>query len=212
MRMFTLARTLPVFALIGAMALAQKQPAGSEALKLDPGLYATINTSMGVITAELYEKTAPVTVRNFVGLARGTRQWVDPKSHMPVTKPLYDNITFHRVIPDFMIQTGDPTGTGAYNCGFTIPDEPGPYRFDRPGRLAMANKGPNTGDCQFFITEAATPWLDGHHTIFGQVVDGQRIVDKIGHVIRDPNDKPRFPIKLVSVEIVRVAPPAANPQ
>jgi peptidyl-prolyl cis-trans isomerase A (cyclophilin A) len=131
---------------------------------------------------------------------------------MPVTKPLYDNITFHRVIPDFMIQTGDPTGTGAYNCGFTIPDEPGPYRFDRPGRLAMANKGPNTGDCQFFITEAATPWLDGHHTIFGQVVDGQRIVDKIGHVIRDPNDKPRFPIKLVSVEIVRVAPPAANPQ
>ena len=90
---------------------------------LPPGLYAVINTSMGTITAELYEKEVPNTVRNFIGLARGTRPWLDPKTRKMVLQPLYDDITFHRVIPDFMVQTGDPTGTGAHNCGFLLPDE-----------------------------------------------------------------------------------------
>jgi peptidyl-prolyl cis-trans isomerase A (cyclophilin A) len=198
-------RLTVVFVLAAAALLAQKQAApAADTSKLSPGLYAVIHTSMGTITAELYDKAAPVTVRNFVGLARGGRQWLDPKTRQAVTRPLYDNLIFHRVIPDFMIQTGDPTGTGAGSCGFTLPDEIGPMRFDQPGRLAMANKGPNTGDCQFFITDAPTPWLNGKHTIFGQVVDGQKVVSKIANVIRDSNDKPRFPIKLVNVEVIRV--------
>jgi cyclophilin family peptidyl-prolyl cis-trans isomerase len=128
---------------------------------------------MGTITAELFEQVTPNTVRNFIGLARGTRPWLDPKSKMLVLRPLYDNITFHRVIPDFMIQTGDPTGTGAHNCGFTLNDEIVPtLKFDRPG----------------------------------QVVDGQNVVPKITHVIRDGNDKPRFPVKLIHVNIVRIVP------
>jgi cyclophilin family peptidyl-prolyl cis-trans isomerase len=204
-------RILFVFALAAAACFAQKQPAPqAEGPKLDPGLYAVIHTSMGTITAELFEKQAPITVRNFIGLARGTRQWLDPKTRKPVSRALYDNLIFHRVIPDFMVQTGDPTGTGSYSCGFTLPDEIGAMRFDQPGRLAMANKGPNTGDCQFFITEAPTPWLNGLHTIFGQVVDGQKVVGKIANVIRDQNDRPRFPIKLVNVEVIRVVTRAAD--
>jgi peptidyl-prolyl cis-trans isomerase A (cyclophilin A) len=200
-------RAAAILALAAAGAFAQKQaPEAAGPSNLEPGLYTVIHTSMGNITAELYDKDAPITVRNFIALARGTRQWLDPKTRKPVTRPLYDNLLFHRVIPDFMIQTGDPTGTGAWNCGFTLPDEIGSLRFDRAGRLAMANKGPNTGDCQFFITEAPTPWLNGKHTIFGQVVDGQKVVGKIANVVRDSNDKPRFPIKLVSVEVMRIVP------
>ncbi|HEY7387606.1 MAG TPA: peptidylprolyl isomerase [Bryobacteraceae bacterium] len=200
-------RVAAILALVAAGAFAQKHASeASGAAKLEPGLYTVIHTSMGNITAELYDKDAPITVRNFIALARGTRQWLDPKTRKPVTRPLYDNLLFHRVIPDFMIQTGDPTGTGAWNCGFTLPDEIGSQRFDRPGRLAMANKGPNTGDCQFFITEAPTPWLNGKHTIFGQVIDGQKVVNKIANVVRDSNDKPLFPIKLVSVEVMRIVP------
>jgi cyclophilin family peptidyl-prolyl cis-trans isomerase len=197
--------------ILATAAIAQKQAGPAlDTAKLNPGLYAVIHTSMGTITAELYDKAAPITVRNFIALAQGRRQWLDPKTRQAVTRPLYDNLIFHRVIPDFMIQTGDPTGTGAGNCGFTLPDEIGPMRFEEPGRLAMANKGPNTGDCQFFITDAPTPWLNGKHTIFGQVVDGQKVVNKIANVIRDSNDKPRFPIKLVSVEVIRVT--SASPE
>ena len=172
---------------------------------LGPGLYAIIQTSMGTMTAELFERQTPNTVRNFVGLATGTRPWLDPKTRKMVARPLYDNIIFHRVIPDFMIQTGDPTGTGAHNCGFDIPDEiVGGLTFDRPGRLAMANIGkPNTGACQFFITEKPFPSGNGKYTIFGQLVDGQEVVTKIAHVIRDDQDKPRFPIKLIRVAIIR---------
>jgi peptidyl-prolyl cis-trans isomerase A (cyclophilin A) len=207
-------RVIAVFLLVASAGFAQKQAAEAvDTSKLEPGLYAVIHTSMGNITTELYDKEAPVTVRNFIALARGTRQWLDPKTRKPVTRPLYDNLIFHRVIPDFMIQTGDPTGTGAGSCGFTLPDEIGSLRFDRAGRLAMANKGPNTGDCQFFITEAPTPWLNGKHTIFGQVVDGQKVVSKVANVVRDSNDKPLFPIKLVSVEVMRIVaqPSAARP-
>jgi peptidyl-prolyl cis-trans isomerase A (cyclophilin A) len=199
--------------LLGALLVFGAAAQTKEPPKLPPGLYAVINTSMGTITAELYEQVVPNTVRNFVGLARGTKPWLDPKARQLVTRPLYDNITFHRVIPDFMIQTGDPTGTGAHNCGFTIADEFVPtLKFDRPGRLAMANTGSrNSGGCQFFITESPYPAGNNVYTIFGQVVDGQSLIGKIAHVIRDDKDKPRFPIKLMSVNIMRVAAaPAAQ--
>ena len=173
---------------------------------LPPGLYAVIHTSMGDITAELFEKETPNTVRNFIGLARGTRPWLDPKTKQGVSRPLYDNITFHRVIPNFMIQTGDPTGTGAHNCGFVLKDEiVRSLKFDRPGRLAMANIGqPNTGACQFFITEK--PFADGNgmYTIFGQVVGGMELIGQIARVKRDGRDKPKEPVMLTHVDVVRL--------
>jgi peptidyl-prolyl cis-trans isomerase A (cyclophilin A) len=185
----------------------EKAAGGPDVSKLEPGLYALINTTYGTITALLYEKQVPVTVANFVGLARGTRPWVDPKTRKVVQRPLYADITFHRVIPDFMIQTGDPTATGTHDCGFFLKDEIVPeLKFDRPGRLAMANSGqPNSGACQFFITETPQPSLNGaHHTIFGQVVDGQSLVAKIARVIRDDKDKPRYPIKLMHITFLRI--------
>ena len=163
-----------------------------------------------MITAQLFEKEVPRTVANFVGLARGTRPWVDPKTRKVVAQPLYQNLIFHRVIPNFMIQTGDPTGTGAHNCGVQLADEYVPtLKFDRPGRLGMANVGkPNSGGCQFFITEDPYPDGNGKYTIFGQVVEGQELVARIAHVIRDDNDKPRIPTKLLDVTFMRVVAPA----
>lgn len=190
-------------------------PPAIDTSKLEPGLYATINTSMGVMVALMFEKETPATVANFIGLSRGTRPWLDPKTHKPLLRPLYANITFHRVIPQFMIQTGDPTGVGNHNCGFTMKDEIVPrLKFDRPGRLAMANIGePNSGGCQFFITELDQPRLNGkNHTIFGQVVDGQDVVFKISHVLRDDNDKPRFPVKLIGITFLRIAAKAEPAQ
>jgi len=177
----------------------------------EPGLYAIFNTSMGTITAKLYEKETPITVRNFVALAQGKKAWKDPKTNAMVAKPMYNNITFHRVIPNFMIQTGDPTATGSHECGFTIPDEiVANLKFDGPGKLGMANTGsPHTGACQFFITEVAYPSLNGGYTLFGQVVEGQDIVTKIANVPRDRSDKPNTPVKLVSVTIKREGPPPA---
>ena len=180
----------------------------------EPGLYATFHTSMGTIVAILYEKEAPVTVQNFLALARGSKPWKDPKTGAMVARPLYNGVTFHRVMPNFMIQTGDPTGTGAHECGFTIKDEVVPtLKFDRPGRLGMANLGsPHTGACQFFITQKAYPSLDppnGLYTIFGQVVEGQDVVDKIAVVPTDANNKPRTPVRLISVTIKREGPPPA---
>ena len=205
--------------LLFAGALFAQTPPPAPTLNLEdlaPGLYAQINTSMGTITAQLFEKETPNTVANFVGLARGTRPWKDPKTKKPVLKPLYENITFHRVIPDFMIQTGDPTATGAHDCGYFLKAEILPsLKFDQPGRLGMAtNPGdPNTGACQFFITEVSNSSLNGHHTIFGQVVDGLNVVGKVARVIRDNNDKPRFPIKLLNVTFLRIAAKAeAIPQ
>lgn len=209
-----------LFVLVAGCAFAQAQaqpPAGSTPPPaLENGLYAIFNTSMGSITAVLYEKEAPITVRNFEALARGTKPWKDPNTGKMVAKPLYKDITFHRVIPNFMIQTGDPTATGSHDCGITIKDEIVPtLKFDRPGRLGMANIGrPNTGGCQFFITEVAYPSLDppsGAYTIFGQVVEGQDVVDKIARVPRDSEDKPRMPVKLISVTIKRVGPAPEAP-
>ena len=171
------------------------------------GLYAIFNTSQGNITARLYEKDTPVTVENFVALAQGAKATRDPKTGAMLKVRLYDNITFHRVLPGVMIQSGDPTGTGSHNCGFTIRDEilPG-LRFDSGGKLAMANTGaPDSGGCQFFITTSPMRQWDGKYTMFGVVVDGQDVVEKINHADVH-GDKPVNPVKLISVTIERIGP------
>ncbi len=183
-------------------------------LPSEPGEYAIFDTSMGRIVVQLFEKESPVTVRNFVSLARGLREWTDPKTKAKVKRPFYNGLTFHRVIPGFMIQGGDPTGTGMGDGGVpTIIDEFDPsLKFDKPGRLAMANTGqPHTGGVQFFITDGTPEHLTGKHTIFGQVVEGQDIVQQIARVPRDGGDKPRTPVVMKSVLIRRVGPPPATP-
>jgi cyclophilin family peptidyl-prolyl cis-trans isomerase len=186
---------------------AAPKPAVAAAPERDPGLYATFNTSMGSIVCMLYEKESPITVKNFVALARGGKPWTDPKTGLKVTRALYSGTTFHRVIPGFMIQGGDPMGNGTGDGGLTpIPDEFDPsLKFNKPGRLAMANAGPRTGTCQFFITEVALQpgHLDGKHTIFGQVIEGQDLVTKIANVPRDPSDKPKVPVKILNIKITR---------
>ncbi|HUE23116.1 MAG TPA: peptidylprolyl isomerase [Bryobacteraceae bacterium] len=205
--------TIGLLAMV-AGAFAQTPPAAAPAATpaREPGLYATIKTSMGDITVKLFEKEAPITVRNFRGLATGTKEWKDPKTGAMVKRPLYPGTIFHRVIPGFMIQGGDPLGTGMGDPGFTIPDEFVPsLKFDVPGRLAMANIGqPHTGGSQFFITEVPTPHLNGKHTIFGQVIEGQDLVTKITHVPTKA-DKPLTPIKIVSIVFKREGPPPVAP-
>jgi peptidyl-prolyl cis-trans isomerase A (cyclophilin A) len=172
-----------------------------------PGLYAVFQTSEGTFTARLYEKETPGTVQNFVGLAQGTVAWHDPQTHKMVKRPFYQNMTFHRIVPHDVIQAGDPTGLGTHNCGFTIRDEllPG-LRFDRPGRLAMANSGtPDSGGCQFFITSNVASQWNGKYAIFGQVVQGQDVVEKIA-AVRVHDEKPITPVKLIAVTIERVKP------
>lgn len=169
-------------------------------------------TSMGTITFQLFEKESPITVKNFVQLCQGRKPWRDPATRQMTRRPLIPGTTFHRVIPGFMIQGGDPTGTGAGDVGFVIPDEFHPdLKFDRPGRFGMANAGPGTGSSQFFITEVPTPHLNGKHTIFGQVLEGQEVVNRIARVPRDSNDKPRTPVKILRVTFERVGPLPADP-
>jgi peptidyl-prolyl cis-trans isomerase A (cyclophilin A) len=182
------------------------------ALPTEPGLYAVIYTSMGNIVCRLFEKDAPKTVTNFRGLATGTKAWTDQETGTVKHTPLYSGTTFHRVIPQFMIQAGDPTGTGMGSPGYKFEDEiDATHTFDHPGILAMANSGPNTNGSQFFITVAATPWLNGKHTIFGEVVSGQDVVDAISQVPRDDQDKPTTPVKIIRISIRRVGA-AARPQ
>jgi peptidyl-prolyl cis-trans isomerase A (cyclophilin A) len=141
---------------------------------------ATFHTSLGQIVCDLFEKESLKTVANFTALAEGTKEWTHPVTGARSSDPLYSGTVFHRVIPDFMIQGGDPQGTGHGGPGYRFEDEFSPgLGFDRPGRLAMANSGPNTNGSQFFITEVATAWLNNKHTIFGQVVEGQELVSKI---------------------------------
>jgi|SRR5579872_844609 len=201
-----------LFATTALLAQTPATPAAPAAPAREPGLYATINTSMGPIVCILYEKEAPITVKNFVALARGGKPWTDPKTKAKTTRPLYSGTIFHRVIPGFMIQGGDPTGTGMGDGGLTpIPDEFSPtLRFDKPGRLAMANAGPRTGTCQFFITEGLTPHLNDKHTIFGQVVEGQDLVTKIARVPKNADDKPNTPVKILNIAIKREGPAPAG--
>ncbi|MGC2617540.1 MAG: peptidylprolyl isomerase [Acidobacteriaceae bacterium] len=168
-----------------------------------PGTYATIKTTEGTIVCRLFEKEAPKTVANFIELAEGKREWTHPVSREKSSNKLYDGTIFHRVIPDFMIQGGDPAGNGMGGPGYKFEDETkgSPHRFDKKGKLAMANAGPNTNGSQFFITVAGTEWLTGKHTIFGEVVEGQDIVDKISKVSRDRGDKPVKPVVVESVVV-----------
>jgi peptidyl-prolyl cis-trans isomerase A (cyclophilin A) len=176
-------------------------------MSLAPGTYAVFDTTEGKITVRLFETEAPITVKNFVELAEGSREWVHPTTSEKSTNKLFHGTIFHRVIPDFMIQGGDPAGTGMGGPGYRFQDETkgSPHKFDKPGKLAMANSGPGTNGSQFFITVAPTPWLTGNHTIFGEVVEGQDIVTKISKVARNAQDKPHKPVVLESVEIERIA-------
>ena len=170
------------------------------------GTYAIFNTTQGQIVCRLFEADAPKTVKNFIDLAEGTRDWTHPNGEKKSGTKLYDGTVFHRVIPDFMVQGGDPAGTGMGGPGYRFEDETrgSQHKFDKPGKLAMANAGPNTNGSQFFITVAATQWLTGNHTIFGEVIEGQNIVDAITKVPRGPQDKPKTPVVLESVVIERV--------
>ena len=166
--------------------------------------YATLETSKGPIRVRLFPDTAPKTVENFIGLATGTKPWRNPATGAEEAGPLYDGTVFHRVIPNFMIQGGDPLGNGRGGPGYQFEDEvDGPHRFDRPGYLAMANAGPNTNGSQFFITQVPTPWLDGKHTIFGEVVEGMEVVDAIAAADRGPDDRPVEDLRLERVVIER---------
>jgi peptidyl-prolyl cis-trans isomerase A (cyclophilin A) len=162
---------------------------------------AVIQTTAGDITVKLFSEKAPKTVENFVGLATGKKAWTHPESNKKMrNKPLYDGTIFHRVIPGFMIQGGDPLGLGVGGPGYVFEDEFSPQdQFNKPYILAMANAGPNTNGSQFFITVAPTPWLAGRHTIFGEVTAGQEVVDKIVMAPRGANDRPHDPVKIKRV-------------
>ena len=175
-------------------------------------LMAKIETNLGTMVAKLYEDKTPNTVANFVGLARGTRPWRDPKSNEWVKKPFYDGLTFHRVIPGFMIQGGDPLGMGTGGPGYKFADEIVPdLKHDKPGMLSMANSGPmdratgkpGTNGSQFFVTEVPTPHLDGKHTVFGELVEGIDVQKKIATTKTGPGNRPLEPVVMQKVTIYR---------
>ena len=217
------------FAAFSAVAFAQEAskpaeeplpdaPQATPAAQVHPnGPTVVMDTSMGRITCQFFQKEAPKTVANFIELAQGKKDWTDPQNQKKMhNKPLFDGTIFHRVIPEFMIQGGDPTGTGMGDPGYTFEDEFNPdLNFDVPGRLAMANSGPNTNGSQFFITEVPTEHLNQHHTIFGQCDEPSlNLVKAIARVERDPNDKPVTPVVLQKVTIVpegQAPPPAPAP-
>ena len=178
---------------------------------LAPGTYAHIQTSMGLIVCQLLPAEAPKTVANFVGLVTGTKAWTDKAGKVRHT-PFYTGLTFHRIIKGFMIQTGDPLGTGEGGPGFALDDEVSPnLHFDKPGMLAMAKRSfPNSAGSQFFITTAAADWLEGKYSIFGQVVKGQDIVDKISELPTDEEDKPQTPVTIQKITIRKIGAPAAK--
>jgi peptidyl-prolyl cis-trans isomerase A (cyclophilin A) len=168
-------------------------------------VYAHFTTNLGKFTVELFEKDAPKTVANFVGLAEGTKEWTDPKTGAKVKKPFYNGLIFHRVIADFMIQGGDPLGTGTGDPGYKFADEFGSGRkMDKAGVMAMANAGPNTNGSQFFITLKETNYLNGKHTVFGEVTEGMDTIRKIGETkTSKPGDRPVVPVVMQSVTIER---------
>jgi peptidyl-prolyl cis-trans isomerase A (cyclophilin A) len=193
-----------------------KQPANAATMVTRQDLRAVFDTSMGRMVCRLFPKRAPKTTANFVGLATGRKNWTDPRTHKKmVNKPFYNGTIFHRVIPDFMIQGGDPLGPGAGGPGYTFDDEIAPgLRFDVAGRLAMANRGPNTNGSQFFITLTPQPQLDRHYSIFGQCDSGSVLVaESIAQVPRNRQNKPIESVVLEKVTIVqpgRPLPPVAG--
>jgi len=215
----TCARSL--FALVfSSVALAaapgsEKENGGGKWMKMaqdGKDLYATLKTTEGDIVVHLFSRDAPKTVANFVGLASGEKEWTDPKTRQKTHKPLYDGTIFHRVIPNFMIQGGDPLGTGMGDPGYKFEDEfKSGLAFDKVGLLAMANSGPGTNGSQFFITVAKTPWLNNKHTIFGEVVSGYEVVEKISKVPSGQANRPNKEVKLTKVVVSDKAPkPAAK--
>jgi peptidyl-prolyl cis-trans isomerase A (cyclophilin A) len=166
-------------------------------------VYAHFTTSEGKFTIQLFDEDVPRTVENFVGLATGAKEWTDPRTGRKATGPYYDGTIFHRVIAGFMIQGGDPLGQGTGGPGYKFADELSPKRrHGKAGVLSMANSGPNTNGGQFFITLAATPWLDDKHSVFGEVVEGMDVVKKIGNTpTTKPGDRPLKPITLETVTI-----------
>jgi peptidyl-prolyl cis-trans isomerase A (cyclophilin A) len=194
-----IAACVAILALLGFAGTAQAAMKGT---KRQP--VAIIHTSMGPLTCVLFPKAAPIGTANFIGLARGTKDWTDPRNGKKMHKvPLYDNTTFHRVIPNFMIQGGDPAGNGTGSPGYDFKNETWPdLRFDQPGRLAYANAGPDTNGSQFFITEKPTAYLNGHYTIFGQCdAESVKLVRKIARVPRDASDRPNTPVVIQHIEI-----------
>src|SRR6266542_3661138 len=164
---------------------------------------ARFTTSKETFTVRLMPEHAPKTVANFTELATGKREWRDPRDRKTKSQPLYDGTVFHRVIKDFMIQGGDPEGTGRGGPGYGFEDEcpPDGPTFDRPGLLAMANAGPNTNGSQFFVTLVPTPWLNGKHTIFGEVIEGMDVVERISTVATASGDRPREDVVLKHVDV-----------
>ena len=174
-------------------------------------LTATLKTSEGTIVLRLFPDHAPKTVSNFVELAEGSREWTDPETRRSSTGKLYDGTIFHRVIPDFMIQGGDPLGTGTGGPGYQFGDEFHPdLTFSRPYLLAMANAGPGTNGSQFFITTGPTPWLNHKHTIFGEVIEGADVVDRISRVKTHAGDRPVTDVVLESVVVTRSDAPGSE--
>jgi peptidyl-prolyl cis-trans isomerase A (cyclophilin A) len=218
---FNRALLIPTLAAtFAALALAQQSTkpddlpdspqATGAALTVPNGPTVVMDTSMGRITCQFYQKQAPKTVANFIALAEGTRSWIDPNTkQVQRNKKYFDGTIFHRVIPEFMIQGGDPTGTGVGDPGYAFEDEIDPnLNFDRPGRLAMANSGPNTNGSQFFVTEAAYSSLNQHYSLFGQCDEPSvQVVKAIARVARDRDDKPYTPVVLKKVTIVRQGDP-----
>jgi peptidyl-prolyl cis-trans isomerase A (cyclophilin A) len=202
----SLAVAFAAFACAQTPKLPDAPAATAAALTAPNGPSVVMETSMGRITCQFYQRQAPKAVANFIALAEGTKDWTDPATRtVQHNKPLFNGTTFHRVIPQFMIQGGDPTGTGMGSPGYKFEDEVDPnLNFDRAGRLAMANSGPNTNGSQFFITEQPTEFLNQHYTLFGQCDDASvQVVKAIARVPRNPQDKPLTPVVLKKVTIVR---------
>ncbi|MNJ93492.1 putative peptidyl-prolyl cis-trans isomerase [compost metagenome] len=177
----------------------------AEKAKKGKEMFAEFETSKGNFKIKLFSDKAPKTVENFVGLAEGTKEWTDPKTGKKVTRPFYDGLIFHRVIPNFMLQGGCPEGQGTGGPGYRFEDEfpAGAPKHDKPGMLSMANAGPNTNGSQFFVTVAATPWLDGRHTVFGEVVEGMDVVYDISKVKTGAMDRPAEPVIIKHVKIIK---------
>jgi peptidyl-prolyl cis-trans isomerase A (cyclophilin A) len=198
------ARMAKIFCIVGVLITWTSITIAAQTMDQKKPVYATVKTGMGDIVVELFEDKAPKTVANFIGLASGTKEWTDPKTGEKVKRPLYTGTIFHRVIPGFMIQGGDPLGNGTGGPGYRFEDEFHPdLKHNKSGILSMANAGPNTNGSQFFITHKATPWLDGKHTVFGEVIKGQDVLDAIAKVGRDSRDRPNQEIVIQQVIISR---------